>query len=96
MKIKIKNFKNKKIKGFSTLLVVILLGSISLTLALTLATGSAWSIRGSVDTKYSNQAKALVNACAEVALEEIRENNSFTGTRSARQQDIVMTGGCNH
>ncbi len=69
-------------RGFSTLLVVILLGSVALTLALTLSTGSFWSIRGSIDTKNSNQAKSLVNACAEVALEVIRENNNYTGTNN--------------
>jgi hypothetical protein len=79
---KIDLIKNTHIKGFSTLLVVILLGSVSLTLALTLATTSVWSIRGSIDTRNSNQAKALVNACAEVALEAIRENNNYIGTNS--------------
>ena len=73
-----KNTKNIK-NGFSTLLIVILLGSVALTLALTLSTSSVWSIKSSVDTKYSNQAKALVNACAEIALEAIRETNSYTG-----------------
>ncbi len=76
----ITNFKNKK--GFSTLLIVILLGSVALTLALTLSASSAWSIKGSIDTKYSNQAKALVNACSEVVLETMRETNSYTGTGS--------------
>lgn len=68
--------------GFSTLLIVILLGSAGLALVLGLSTSSVWSIKSSIDTKNSNQAKALVNACAEVALETIRENNSYTGSSS--------------
>jgi len=85
-----KNFSNPK--GFSTLLVVILLGSVAMTLVLTLTASSVWSIRGSIDTKYSNQAKALVNACAEIALETIRENNNYLGTNS-----VVLNGNtCNY
>jgi len=67
-------------RGFSTLLIVILLGGVALALTLTLTTSSLWSIRGSIDSKVSNTAKSLVNACAEVALEAMRENNSYTGT----------------
>jgi hypothetical protein len=74
-------------KGFSTLLVVILLGSVVMTLAFVLTTSSVWSIRSSIDTKNSNKAKSLVNACAEVSLEKIRENNNFTGTGN-----VVLSG----
>ena len=80
-----KNITKKS--GFSTLLVVILLGSVALTLVLTLSTSSVWSIRGSIDTRNSNKAKGLVNACAEVALEKIREDNNYTGTNS-----VVLSG----
>lgn len=67
-------------KGFSTLLIVIILGGVALALTLSLSTSSLWSIRGSIDSKYSNTSKSLVNACAEIALETMRENNSYTGT----------------
>ena len=72
----------KSNRGFGTLLIVIFLGGVALALTLTLSTSSLWSIRGSMDSKTSNIAKSLVNACAEVALEAMRENNSFTGTNS--------------
>jgi len=65
--------------GFSTLLIVILLGGVTLSLVLTLSTSSLLSVRGSMDSKNSNVAKSLVNSCAEIALEIIRENNSYTG-----------------
>lgn len=74
-----KNINLKNNKGFSILLIVILLGGVSLALALTLSASSLWSIRGSVDSKISNIAKSLVNACAEIALEAMRENNSYIG-----------------
>lgn len=67
-------------KGFSTLFIVIILGSIALSLTIAISTSSLWSAQGSISTKQSNQAKALVNACAEVALETIRQNNSYTGS----------------
>jgi len=87
-----KNLKNKNKKGFSTLLVVILLGGVALTLALTLATSSVWSLRGSIDTRNSNKAKGLVNSCAEIALEIIRENNNYTGSSG-----VVLNGDtCNY
>ena len=78
--------------GFSTLLIVIILGSMVLSLTLALSTSSVWSIRGSTNVKNSNQAKALVNACAEVALEAMRENNSYVGTNS-----VTLSGNtCNY
>lgn len=86
-----KNFKKITNKGYSTLLIVILLGSIALTLAITLSTSSVWSVKGSIDTKNSNQVKALVNACAEVALEVMRENNSYTGTNNVTLDSNTCT-----
>ncbi len=76
------NKYNLKKKGFSTLFVVIILGSLALALSLSLSTSSVWSIKSSINSKNLNQAKSLVNACAEVALETIRENNSYVGTVS--------------
>lgn len=66
-------------RGFSTLLIVIILGGVSLSLALVLSTSSMWSIVSSRDSNISNKAQALVAACAEVSLETIRENNTYTG-----------------
>lgn len=76
------NYQLQTSRGFSTLFIVIILGGIALSLTLALSTSSVWSIRGSIDAKTSNTTKSLVNACAEVALEAIRENNSYTGTNS--------------
>ncbi|MFA6476296.1 MAG: hypothetical protein WCV68_02645 [Candidatus Paceibacterota bacterium] len=95
-----KNKTNKK-SGFSTLLIVILIGSAALTLALALSTGTVWSIRGSIDNRSSNQAKALVNACGEVALEALREDHNVTGTSTVTigsyscDYNIADNGGSN-
>jgi type II secretory pathway pseudopilin PulG len=94
---KYNNFINKK--GFSTLFIVIIIGTVALSLALTLSTSSLWSIKGSTDTKNANKAKSLTMACAEVALETIRENNNYTGTDNITldgdscNYNIINTGG---
>jgi len=69
-------------KGFATLFIVIILGSIALAFALYAATASSWSVRESIDFRKSYQAKALADACAEVALEKMQEDNAFTGSAS--------------
>jgi len=69
-------------KGFGTLYIVIIIGTAVLSLALWLSTGSFWSIHNGINLKVSQQAKSLVEACAEVALEVMRENNDYTGTNS--------------
>ncbi len=69
-------------RGFSTLLVVIILGSVATGFILYGSITSLWSVRGSIDNKNSMQAGQLANACAEVALEVMREANSFIGVGS--------------
>jgi hypothetical protein len=79
-------------KGFGTLYIVIILGSAALGLALYISTSSFWSIRGSIDGRQSDKAKALANACAEIALEMMRENNSYAGS-----DDLSLEGStCNY
>lgn len=94
-----RNFIKQKNRGFSTLLIVILLGGVALAFTLTLSTSSLWSIRGSIDSKTSNTAKSLASACAEVALEAMRENNSYAGTGEVTlngntcSYTVINTGG---
>jgi hypothetical protein len=79
-------------KGFSTLFVVIILGSISLGLVLFFTTSSLWAIKSGTNVKNSNQSKSLVNACAEIVLKTIREDNNYTGSGS-----VVLGGNtCNY
>jgi len=70
-------YSNKN--GYVALLSVIVVGAIAVTVAVTLLlAGIGWS-QTSFDLERSNQAKALVNACAEEALQQIRNSTPFTG-----------------
>ena len=82
-----KNRSKQNQSGFSTLIIVIILGGVALALAISLSTSSFWSIQGSRNTKISTVAKSLVNACAEVALHAMRENNLYTGADT-----VVLSG----
>lgn len=66
-------------KGFSTLFIVIILGSAALSLAIAFSTSSMWSVQSSRFTKQNNQARALVYACGEVALERLRQDIGYVG-----------------
>lgn len=79
-------------KGFSTLFIVIILGSLSLALVLMLATSSLLVVKSSGDVKKSYEAKSLIMACAEISLEAIRENNNFTGSSSV----TLSSNACNY
>jgi hypothetical protein len=94
-------FKIYKKNGFMTLYSVIIVGSIALGLVLVLATSSAWGIKSVINNKNSNQIKALSNACIEIALEAVRENNNFVGTANVNingnlcSYTVVNLGGNN-
>lgn len=66
-------------RGFSTLLIVVIAGSSALALVLWISTSSLWAVRSSADADASHRARALANACAEVALEMVREQTGFSG-----------------
>lgn len=77
-----RNYFKQKQQGFAVLFIVIILGGVALASILGASTGIVWSIRGGVDAKKNNQAKALVDACAEMGLEALREYNVYAGTNS--------------
>lgn len=79
-------------EGFSTLLVVIIIGTIITGLILYASTAGLWSIQGSIADKISMQSDQMASACAELALEVIRENNSFTGSGSGS----IGSNNCNY
>ena len=79
-------------KGFSTLLIVIIIGIMVMTMLLYITTTGYWSVRGSIDNKNSMQTEQLANACAELALEALRENNNFVGTGN----DIINSSTCSY
>lgn len=73
---------DKEIKkgGFLTLFIVVVLGSVALGLILSLSQGSFMSIKTSNDNKKFAELKLVVDTCAEIALEKVRENNSYVGS----------------
>lgn len=75
------NIKNKKTNdGYVILISTLIIGAIGAAIALSLLlSGLATSRTGSVIEK-SIQARGLANACAEEALQLIRETTSFTGS----------------
>jgi len=65
--------------GFITLLSIIMVSAVGLSVILAISSAGINSIKTSRDLYKSNQAKALANACAETALQQIRDLSSFSG-----------------
>lgn len=68
--------------GYITLLSTLFLVAIGGVVAGSLILLGLGSSKTSLALDQSNQAKALVNACAEEALQQIRDSAVFTGTGS--------------
>lgn len=67
-------------EGFVTLISMLVVGAIGISVTLSLMLLGLGSSRSSFALEQSNQAQALANACAQEALEQIRENSAFSGT----------------
>src|SRR3989339_3601 len=66
-------------KGYIALITVLITGAIGVAIATSLLLLGLGSSRTSFALEQSNQAKALANACAEEALQQIRDSTPFTG-----------------
>ena len=76
------NIKFLKNKGYIALITVLILGAVSLAIAvslLLLGTGSALT---SYTQEQSAQARSLADACSFEALNRIAMDNNFAGTRN--------------
>ncbi len=78
--------------GFTTLIAIILLGAVGTAIACSLLVFSSSASRTVATEQRSSEARSAVNTCAELALEKIVENNSFTGTVSG----IAPHGTCGY
>lgn len=78
-------------QGFVTLMSVIIVGSIGLVLAGLLYTSSIWVIKTSGDDANSAQARKAADACVEIALQSIHDNNSFTGNGTSTLASATCT-----
>ncbi len=75
-----KKWNNKQPEGFITLVSVLVVGAAGIAIALSLLLLGIGNSRTSFAIEQSNQAKALANACAEEALQRIRDSTPFTGS----------------
>lgn len=66
--------------GYITLLSVLVVGAVTLAITTSLLLLGIGSARTSFAKEQSEQTKALVNACAEEALQMIRNSTPFTGS----------------
>lgn len=68
--------------GYVLLLSVLVVGAVGVSIAVSLLLLGLSNSLSSFALEQSNGAKALSNACAEEALEQIFLNNAFVGTNS--------------
>lgn len=69
-------------QGYVALLSVLVLGAVATAVAIALLVVGADSQREALVTQQSIQARGLVDACAEEALQQIHDNAAFTGTNT--------------
>jgi hypothetical protein len=66
--------------GYAALISVLVVGAVGVAICVSLLLLGLGSSRTSFANEQSNQAKGLANACAEEALQQIRESTSYTGS----------------
>lgn len=71
---------NRQQSGYMTLLSVLVVGAVGVSIAVSLLLLGLSSSRTSFAIEQSNQAKGIANACAEKAMQQIRDSTPFTGT----------------
>lgn len=85
--------------GFTLLLSVLVLGAVGATITVSLLLLGIGATRTGFALEKSQRARALANACAEEALQKIRETTSFTGvgmltlTSDTCTYTVTNTGG---
>jgi len=84
--------KIKNLNGYITLISITITGAVATSIVIYLLLSGTEATRNSLTNIRSAQARSLVNACAEEALQQIRDNNNFVGTNSL----IFPTGACTY
>jgi len=74
----LKDIKNEK--GVLTLMSVLIVGAIGLSVGVSLLLLGLANSRTNLALQQSNQAKVLADACAEEALQQIRDLGSYVGS----------------
>lgn len=78
--------------GYIALLSVLVVGAAATAIALTLLVTGTDAQRGGLVSQQSAQARWLVNACAEEALQQIHDSSSYVGTNTLN----FSTGSCSY
>lgn len=78
--------------GFITLISVLVVGAVGIAISMSLILLGLGSSRTSFAIEQSDQAKALANACAEEALQKIKDSIPYTGTGNL----AIGQGSCNY
>lgn len=88
-----KNRKNKKIeKGYVMLVSMLVISAIGLSTVVSLVLLGVGSSRTSASLEQSNKAKATANACAESALQQIWNWDSYVGSSNL----VLESGTCSY
>ncbi len=69
-----------KQQGFAALFAIVVLTAVLLAMLGGLGVSSAILSRNSSDDLFGSRTRSVANACAELGLQAIRDNSSFTGT----------------
>lgn len=72
--------KQEKKSGYITLLIIIIIGSLSMVLALSFSAWTYFNIKNEQDYQNQQKSKSLADACIEAALVQIRTTPSYSGT----------------
>ncbi|MBN1778640.1 MAG: hypothetical protein JW816_00230 [Candidatus Buchananbacteria bacterium] len=67
-------------RGYVALISVLLVGAVGLVIVLSLVSLGLGLSKSGLVLQQSNQAKALANACAAEALQQVRDSTPFTGS----------------
>jgi hypothetical protein len=74
------NYLLPKNRGFGLLLIVIVVGAMGTVLAFSLGATGSMALKTSKVFEKGVEARGLAQACAEIALQEIRDSDSFSGS----------------
>ena len=78
--------------GYVALILVLIISAISLAIALSILLSGTDAQRSLLVSQQSVQARSLATACAEEAMQQMHDNNAFSGTNSL----ALATGTCSY
>jgi len=78
--------------GFATLFSLLVVSAISLTIAISVIISGVGTIKSAQSLETSAEARALANACAEEALQMIRDLETYSGTNTI----MLGNGSCTY